>query len=720
MILTIIILIISLVVNLGLGLLIFTRSSHFYRKIYLIFGFLCISSALWIFSVLMVFVSKEIGWKLFWVRMVFGITSFIPAIFLNFSLIFPSYRYTVNSAPKILIYLPPLFFLAICQTDLIAMSFVQIEPYIVEYGIMHNLFSVYLIAYLGIGFYFLLKTHKNSTGVYRLQITYCFLGMLITSIGGLFTNVLLPILGTSKYSAIGPSFTMIMVGFTTYSILKHRLMDINIVLKKGTTYVLLLLLLFVPSFLLILFGQKIFYEKINYFFTGMMFLILFIVAILFHRIKPETEKAVEHLLFKDRYDYRETLGKFSKAMVSILDLHSLSKRIIETITQTMGVQKASFFLMNDEKRTYDLFESKNLKLVSPLLLRESPLPHYLQKIGEIVVREELAKGANIQELKEVIEQMALVEAEVSIPLISKNELIGILNLSYKLNKDIYSQEDIELLTTLANQTAIAIENARLYEDLRKSKSYIRRADRLASLGTLTAGLAHEIRNPLVAIKTLTQLLPERLHDEEFRSHFLNIAAGEVDRISRLVNELLDFARPSNPKLEFEEINTILDGMILLVTTESKKKSIQIAKQYTQDLPSVKVDREQIKQVFLNILLNAIEATPEYGEITVKTRSFLKPGGEPYLQVEFKDTGCGIPKEHLEEIFNPFYTTKTSGSGLGLSISNQIVQDHKGYIDVESSLNQGTSFFVNLPVDQDHPRRRQSDSEQQLTTYFEPR
>jgi len=721
MIFTIIILVISLVVNLGLGLLIFTRSSQFYKKIYLIFGFLCISSALWIFSVLMVFISKEIGWKLFWVRMIFGITSFIPAIFLNFSLIFPSYRYTVNLVKKILIYLPPLFFLAICQTDLIAMSFVQIEPYIVEYGIMHNLFSVYLITYLGIGFYFLLKTHKTSTGVYRLQITYCFLGMLITSIGGLFTNVLLPILGTSKYSAIGPSFTMIMVGFTTYSILKHRLMDINIVLKKGTTYFLLLLLLFIPSFLFILLGQKIFYGKIDYLFTLMMLSILFLAALLFHRIKPGTERAVEHLLFKNRYDYRETLGKFSKAMVSILDLHTLSKRIIETITQTMGVGKASFFLLNADKGTYDLFESKNVKLTSPSLLlsKGSPLPHYLQRMGEIVVREELAKGENIKELRDIIQQMALIEAEVSIPLISKRELIGILNLGHKLNKEIYSHEDIELLTTLANQTAIAIENARLYEDLKRSKSYIRRADRLASLGTLTAGLAHEIRNPLVAIKTLTQLLPERLHDEEFRNHFLSIAAAEVERISNLVNELLDFARPTAPKLETENLNSILDGMILLVSTESKKKGIRIYKLYTPDLPSIKIDREQIKQVFLNILLNAIEATPENGEITVTTRSFSKPGGIPFLQVEFRDTGCGIPSEHLEEIFNPFYTTKTTGSGLGLAISNQIVQDHRGYIDVESKVNQGTSFFVNLPVSQDNPRRRQSDSEHQPTPFFEP-
>jgi len=356
---------------------------------------------------------------------------------------------------------------------------------------------------------------------------------------------------------------------------------------------------------------------------------------------------------------------------------------------------------------------------TPLLHKGASLPVYLQKMGEIIVREELAKGANIPELNGVIQQMSLLEAEVSIPLISKRQLIGIINLSHKFNKDVYYHEDIELLTTLANQTGIAIENARLFEDLKKSKSYIRRADRLASLGILTAGLAHEIRNPLVAIKTLIQLLPERLEDEEFRNHFLNIAAGEVDRISHLVNELLDFARPSSPKLEFEDVNSILDGMILLVSTESKKKHIHVDKLYAPDLPSVKVDREQIKQVFLNVLLNAIEATPENGEITVKTRSFLKPGGEPYLQVEFKDTGCGIPQEYLEEIFNPFYTTKTTGSGLGLSISNQIVRDHKGYIDVESQVSKGTSFVINLPVDQDRPRRRQTDLETQRTTFFEP-
>jgi signal transduction histidine kinase len=411
-------------------------------------------------------------------------------------------------------------------------------------------------------------------------------------------------------------------------------------------------------------------------------------------------------------------------MVSILDLQSLSKRIIETITQTMGVEKASLFLWNEEKGGFELFESKNIKMTaSPALLpKGDPLPHYLQRIGEIIIREELAKGMHISGLNHVINEMSSLEAEASIPLISKGQLIGMINLSHKFNKDIYSHEDIELLSTLANQTAIAIENAKLYEDLKKSKSYMRRADRLASLGTLTAGLAHEIRNPLVAIKTFIQLLPERLEDEEFRNHFLKIASGEVDRISLLINELLDFARPSDPKFELEDINNILDGMILLISTEAKKKQIHIIKNYAADLPPVNIDREQIKQVFLNILLNAVEATTENGEITVKTRSFVKTEGESYIQIEFTDTGRGIPKEHLEDIFNPFFTTKATGSGLGLSISNQIIQDHKGYIDVESQLDKGTSFFINLPLNQDHPKRRKSNFEghQNIPDYFEVR
>jgi signal transduction histidine kinase len=586
-------------------------------------------------------------------------------------------------------------------------------------GPVYPFYTVFLVGVMSYSLYILIKYFKKSEGQTRNQIKYLLFGTVIGFFGGITT--FLPAFNI-KVFPFGFYFVSVYVVIISYAIAKHRLMDINIVFKKGTTYALLILLLFVPSFLLALLFQKIVYGDTHYLLLGSLSLLLLLVTIVFNRIKPHTERAVEQFLFKNRYDYRETLAKFSKAMGTILDLQSLSKSIFDTITQTMGVEKASLFLWNEEKGVYSLFESKNINVTTsnPQLPKDDPLPRYLQKIGEIIIREELAKGADIPELRYIVDMMSLLGAEVSLPLISKGQLVGMINLGYKFDKDIYSHEDIELLSTLANQTAIAIENARLYEDLKRSKSYIRRADRLASLGILTAGLAHEIRNPLVAIKTLTHLLPERLDDEEFRDQFLKIACGEVDRISSLVTELLDFARPSDPKLEFEDVNTILDGMILLVSTETKKKQVSILRSYASDLPPVQIDREQIKQVFLNILLNAVEATPENGKITVKTRSFMKPGGEPYVQIEFTDTGCGIPGKHMEDIFNPFFTTKSTGSGLGLSISNQIVQDHRGYIDVESQLDKGSSFFVNLPVNQDHPKRRKTDLEkdQNIAEIFE--
>jgi len=667
---------------------------------------LCIS--LWSWSLFSRELVSEKTTAIFFVRLCYVGAIFIPALFFHFV---NSFLKLEKRSLTVAFYALSLTFLILDFTPLFIKDVGPILSFR-YYGIPGILYPFYAVSFISIiaySHYILIRRFKSSGGQTRNQIKYLLFAAIIGFVGG--ASTFFPNFNIEVYP-FGPYLVSAYVLVFSYAIAKHRLMDINFVLKKGTTYILLLVTLFVPSFLFILLSQKVFFSKISYLFSAMIVALLFLVSLFFYRIKPQTEKMVEQFLFKNRFDYRETLGNFSKAMVSILDLQSLSRRIFDTITQTMGVEKASLFLWNEEKAGYSLFESKNISMSAslPHIPKDDPLPKYLQKMGEIIIREELAKGANITPLKDVVNKMSLLEAEATIPFISKGQLVGMMNLGYKFTKDIYSHEDIELLSTLANQTAIAIENARLYEDLKRSKSYIRRADRLASLGTLTAGLAHEIRNPMVAIKTLTQLLPERLDDEEFRSQFLKIASGEVDRISSLVNELLDFARPSDPKWASEDINAILDGMILLVSTATKKKLITIIKNYASNLPSVQIDREQIKQVILNILLNAIDATSEHGNITVKTRSFIKPGGEPYVQIEFTDTGCGIPGEHLEDIFNPFFTTKATGSGLGLSISNQIVQDHKGYIDVESQLEKGSSFFINLPVHQDHPERSMKELE----------
>jgi len=686
-----------------LGIFVFQRNrSSNVNMLWMILNF---SASLWSWGLFGRELSSNKATALFFVRLCYVGAIFIPPLFFHFATTLVKRR---KLGLTVTVYGISLCFLLLDFTRLFIKDVGPILSFR-YYGIPGTFFPIFVLSFItiiGYSHYILIKHLRKSEGVVRNQVKYLLFATIIGFLGG--GTTFLPTFNIEIFP-FGFYLISIYSGIISYAIMKHRLMDINIVLKKGTTYLLLLLFLLIPSFLVMLLSQKLIYDRISYMFSTIVLILLLLVVSIFNKLKPRTERAVEHLLFKDKYNYRETLGKFSKAMVSILDLQSLCKRIVETITQTMGVEKASLFLLNEEKGEYDLIESKNLETASiQKFSKDSPLPFYLQKIGEIIVREEQVKGAEIPEIKKVIDQMSTLEAEATIPLISKGHLVGMINLSHKFNKDIYAHEDIELLSTLANQTAIALENARLYEDLKKSKSYIRRADRLASLGTLTAGLAHEIRNPLVAIKTFTQLLPERLEDEEFRNHFLTIASSEVDRISSLINELLEFARPSDPKLELEDVNSILDGMILLISTETKKKHVDIVKYYSSDLPLARMDREQIKQVFLNVLLNAIEATPENGRISVRTRSFSKPGGDPYLQIEFTDTGYGIPREHLEEIFNPFFTTKDKGCGLGLSISSQIVQDHKGYITVESELNQGSSFFINIPVNQDHPKRRRND------------
>jgi two-component system, NtrC family, sensor kinase len=297
-------------------------------------------------------------------------------------------------------------------------------------------------------------------------------------------------------------------------------------------------------------------------------------------------------------------------------------------------------------------------------------------------------------------RMGQLDAEISLPIVSKDKVIGILHLGHKEGKQIYSSEDLELLSTLANQAAIAIENARLYENLKQSQDTLRRADRLSSLGLLTAGLAHEIRNPLVAIRTFTQLLPERYNDAEFREGFQGLALKEVDRICGLINDLLSFARPSRPNVAEENMNDVVDGIARILETEAKEKGVEITRDFGLNLPKVWIDREQMKQVFMNLILNAIQAMREGGSIFISTRLISRDeaghSGQ-FVQVEVRDTGMGIPAENLDHIFDPFFTSKDEGSGLGLSISHQIVQEHGGYVTVESKVGVGTTFFINLPT-----------------------
>jgi signal transduction histidine kinase len=266
----------------------------------------------------------------------------------------------------------------------------------------------------------------------------------------------------------------------------------------------------------------------------------------------------------------------------------------------------------------------------------------------------------------------------------------------------FSPDDLDLLTTLAQNAAIAIDNAMLYEDLKRSQALMRRTDRLRSLEIIAGGFAHEIRNPLTSIKTFIQLAPERKDDHEFINHFSKVVSEDVDRIERLIQEILDYARYMEPKFTEEDLNDVVNSCLYFIEVKAESKSIAIKKELERDLPHVLLDRQQIKQVLLNLFLNAMDAMSETGgSLSVRSRRLMKDTSEAWVQIEIVDTGTGIAPSDLEHIFDPFFTTKhesgeREGTGLGLTIVHQIVQEHHGYIEVDSIVGKGTTFYVNLP------------------------
>ena len=240
-----------------------------------------------------------------------------------------------------------------------------------------------------------------------------------------------------------------------------------------------------------------------------------------------------------------------------------------------------------------------------------------------------------------------------------------------------------LLTTSALKDAEE-KNRTILEKMKQS-------ERLSALGEFSAGIAHEIKNPLASIKNFTQLLPSEYEDPQFRKEFTELVTREVNRINKIVNDLLDYARPRKTKLLKTKIPELIDETLFSLKVTLDKHHIAIKKNYEQT-PAIKIDHDQMRQVLVNLILNAVEAMPEGGTIEVTIRQNEKDE----IEIILSDTGCGISEELVKEIFNPFFTTKERGTGLGLSIVQRIVNEQGGRITVDSTINQGTQFTVFLP------------------------
>ena len=404
-----------------------------------------------------------------------------------------------------------------------------------------------------------------------------------------------------------------------------------------------------------------------------------------------------------------------KAILSVLDLDQLLTVIMNLLSNVCQINRAIIMLVNEKEDFLEYIygagfngdvpeEIKNYRVplsrVSNILARATNTgqPEYVSEVKSSSLRKE-----------NIILSYGQPTSVFVVPLITRSKVIGV------IATDAVAEEGVpkktrEILEIFAPQIAIAIENARLYcklleqmKELKQSHALLSRAEKFSFLGNLAARLAHEIKNPMTAIGTFLQMLPQKFNDEEFRTNFYKIAMEETNRVNNLITELLDLINIRESHFELQNLYSLIDKMIFLISPQSKAKDIEIVRNFDSSIGEVKMDSEKMKQVILNLLSNAVDFTPEGGRIEISTVKEPMNGRRKGIQIEIKDNGVGIHQSIINKIFDPYFTTKHksnihNGTGLGLFIAHKNIQDHQGTIEVRSEINKGTTFILNFPND----------------------
>jgi signal transduction histidine kinase len=273
--------------------------------------------------------------------------------------------------------------------------------------------------------------------------------------------------------------------------------------------------------------------------------------------------------------------------------------------------------------------------------------------------------------------------------------------------DLTQRIDIETKDELGELARAFNEMTQQLGRVRELEDRLRRADRLAALGTMAAGIAHDIRNPLTSILIFSQLMSLHYDDSDVREKFNRVVPRELERVQTVIEDMMELARPASVHREPASLNDILSRVLELFESQVNPQGIKVSTEYELDLPFCMVDRKRLHRCFSNLVSNAFQAMSSGGELTVRTRripamifpdtGLPDPRPEPAIQITIADTGQGISADRLSRIFDPFYTTKEKGLGLGMAIAHRIVEDHRGTIDVQSKVGLGSTFTVCIPL-----------------------
>jgi len=399
-------------------------------------------------------------------------------------------------------------------------------------------------------------------------------------------------------------------------------------------------------------------------------------------------------------DLVKLLSEFHRSLMLIKDRVLLINNVIVKMQQLCSVESVHIFLLDQH--------TDKFKLQNP---EDKPQSNFFTEKGRLVnwlsVNEKHLIVSACPEIMNylTVEEQAILhqfKTEMVYPITVMNRISGIILLGKKKNGQPFTNEDIHILSLLFNQSAFAIEHAMLYEQQTERLKKMYRTDRLATLGELAAGAAHEIRNPLTSISSSVQYLGKDFANDSLKMGMINEILTEVERINKILQGLLSFARPTALKIKDVNLEQLINQTLLLTKTTVEKLQVDVQFEYFAENTTIQGDVEQLKQVFLNIILNAIEAMKDNHPEKPRTLIIGIEYGAAidflnrHLIVTFDDSGNGIDEKDVENVFNPFFTTKEEGTGLGLAICYGIINRHQGEIGVTSVLEKGTTIQVKLP------------------------
>jgi signal transduction histidine kinase len=407
----------------------------------------------------------------------------------------------------------------------------------------------------------------------------------------------------------------------------------------------------------------------------------------------------EQLRLKARWF--EALASVSQTINSTLNLDDALQVITRESCLLMSAKMCSVLLLDESREWLDLRASFG---AGPAYVQKPRLTVADSLVGMVVRRKKPVQIENVQTSSryqnlEVARREGLMSL-LSVPLLFGGAAIGTLSV-YTGEQHSFSNEEIRVLAALAGLSAIAIEKARLYERIVDVEEQLRQNERLSALGLLAAEVAHEIRNPLTVMKMLYHSLDLKFGEADPRERDAHIMGEKMDHLNRVVEKILDFARSTEPRLAPVNVNKLLDDLSLLTRHKLMQQNIELIRKQAQDLPAVPGDATQLEQAFLNLILNAVQAMPQGGRLTLTTRLRApdRRRNQPaQVVVEIADTGAGMTQAMQQRAFRSILgSTKPGGTGLGLAIVRRVVEIHRGSLDIKSRLGHGTAMVVTLPA-----------------------